>query len=217
MNQVILSKKKLSVNAKLIYTGLTCHAGNRDSCRVGQGTLATELGIHRVTVNEGIQELQKEGIISIDKSEAGSLTYHFSGVVNTDSGVVSDYSGVVEDYTDTIYIKKEVRSNNKSTHKPKKEKSLVKNPAEAEKRFAARESKFRDEVMEHSQYNKLMLDAFANYWTERNNTKGKMKIELQQTWETTKRLVTWKNNDKTYGKKLDGMIPPSDFSKYNKS
>ena len=50
-------------------------------------------------------------------------------------------------------------------------------------------------------YEPTMIRAFFNYWTERNKSGTKMRFELEKTWETSKRLVTWANNEKEYGKR----------------
>lgn len=47
------------------------------------------------------------------------------------------------------------------------------------------------------EYGKPMCMAFFNYWSE-TNKKGKMRFELEKTWEVGKRLVTWKNNSKNF-------------------
>ena len=39
------------------------------------------------------------------------------------------------------------------------------------------------------------LEAFTDYWTELNRSKTKMKFELQQTFEVSRRLKTWINNN----------------------
>lgn len=42
-----------------------------------------------------------------------------------------------------------------------------------------------------------ILDSFYNYWTEPNNSKTKMRFEMQKTWDLKRRLETWvKNSDK---------------------
>lgn len=44
-------------------------------------------------------------------------------------------------------------------------------------------------------YGSDMLKAFYNYWSEPNPSKTKMRFELGKTWDTSKRLVTWSNNN----------------------
>ena len=45
------------------------------------------------------------------------------------------------------------------------------------------------------------LEAFTDYWTELNRSKTKMKFELQQTFEISRRLKTWLNNNFNTNKK----------------
>lgn len=49
-------------------------------------------------------------------------------------------------------------------------------------------------------YHPQMIRAFFNYWTERNKSGTKMRFEFEKTWETSKRLITWANNDKSFNK-----------------
>ena len=58
-----------------------------------------------------------------------------------------------------------------------------------------RREKFIQSVIAFNSYPKEMLEKFINHWTELNKSKTKMKFELQQTFEISKRLVTWKNNE----------------------
>jgi hypothetical protein len=45
-------------------------------------------------------------------------------------------------------------------------------------------------------YPKEMLRKFYNYWTEMNKSGTRLRFELQQTFEISKRLVTWASRDK---------------------
>jgi hypothetical protein len=72
------------------------------------------------------------------------------------------------------------------------------------------ESDFKKEIFSFKEkYSDQMLLKFFNYWSERNS-KGKMRFELQKTWELSKRLSTWSNSDynKQEEKKKEG---PSDY------
>jgi hypothetical protein len=46
-------------------------------------------------------------------------------------------------------------------------------------------------------YPKEMLRAFFDYWSEMAPS-GKMKFQLEKTWETKKRLVTWHSKDQNF-------------------
>jgi len=47
-------------------------------------------------------------------------------------------------------------------------------------------------------YPKEMLRKFYNYWTEMNKSGTKLRFELQQTFEISKRLATWAGKDKEF-------------------
>lgn len=47
-------------------------------------------------------------------------------------------------------------------------------------------------------YGKEMLNAFMDYWAE-PDPNGKMKMQLQRTWNTAGRLRTWKRNEESWG------------------
>ena len=45
------------------------------------------------------------------------------------------------------------------------------------------------------EYGKDILNSFYLYWTEPNKTKKKLRFEMQDTWEVSRRLATWAKND----------------------
>ena len=55
-------------------------------------------------------------------------------------------------------------------------------------------------------YSKEMIRAFFDYWSELNKSRTKMRWESEKTWETSKRLVTWANNDKQFSKNGQSTI-----------
>ena len=55
---------------------------------------------------------------------------------------------------------------------------------------------FKKQVFEFSnQYNHLLLGEFLEYWTEPNKGNTKMKYEMQKTWDLSRRLKRWADND----------------------
>lgn len=54
---------------------------------------------------------------------------------------------------------------------------------------------FKNELSQYLEiYGKDMLNNFFMYWSEKSAS-GKMKFQLQETWETSKRLLTWSKKD----------------------
>lgn len=54
-----------------------------------------------------------------------------------------------------------------------------------------------------NQYGADMLKSFYNYWSEPNQSKTKMKFELEKTWDNSRRLATWSKREKDFTKKED--------------
>jgi len=64
-----------------------------------------------------------------------------------------------------------------------------------------REINFKKSILEHKdKYDIELLKEFFNYWSEPNQQKTKMKYELQNTFDVSRRLVNWAKNDKTFHK-----------------
>lgn len=51
-----------------------------------------------------------------------------------------------------------------------------------------------------------VLEAFISYWTETNKSETKMKFEMQQTWNTKRRLANWVKNNKKFNKTTDKTV-----------
>lgn len=66
--------------------------------------------------------------------------------------------------------------------------------------ISVREQWFKIAVSSFSEYEKTMLDAFYNYWSEPNQKGNKMKFELEKTWDIKRRLQRWADNDIKWSK-----------------
>ncbi len=71
-----------------------------------------------------------------------------------------------------------------------------------EKDFSQREEEFKILVFENDplKYDQEMLEAFFNYWSEKNKAGKKMRFELEKVFEISKRLATWKTNQSKFKK-----------------
>ena len=70
-----------------------------------------------------------------------------------------------------------------------------------------RELTFRKQVAQHSTYEALMLDEFADYWTESNPKGKKLKFELQKTFDIARRLKKWSSNNFNTSKESTMELP----------
>jgi len=59
------------------------------------------------------------------------------------------------------------------------------------------EKAFKEEVFSFTEHSEKMLTQFFDYWSEPNK-KGKMRWELEKTWDTRRRLIRWSNNQKQW-------------------
>lgn len=60
---------------------------------------------------------------------------------------------------------------------------------------------FRQEILTYKDtYEEQLLNAFYAYWSEPDK-KYRMKKDLQKTWDTKRRLITWENNNKNYARR----------------
>ena len=68
---------------------------------------------------------------------------------------------------------------------------------EVDKDISYRESVFKKEIENfQNDYDINMLKSFFVYWSEPNQAKSKMRFELEKTWDSKRRLLTWFNRSK---------------------
>ena len=66
----------------------------------------------------------------------------------------------------------------------------------------ARSQIFKDSLFDFkNKYQVNMLKEFYNYWTEPNQSKSKMRFELEKTWSLDRRLETWAKRENLFNVK----------------
>ena len=73
---VILKSTDLSVGAKLAYAMLLSYAWQNDSCFPGQETLAEDMGSGRRSIVRYLDELEREGFVSIKRQGLGKVNVY---------------------------------------------------------------------------------------------------------------------------------------------
>jgi len=76
----ILRDANLSVGAKVVYSMFLSYAWHNDSCFPGQERLAEDMGMSRSRVTELVTELEKAGLVTIQRRGQGKTnlyTIHF--------------------------------------------------------------------------------------------------------------------------------------------
>ena len=66
-------------------------------------------------------------------------------------------------------------------------------------KIEARSQIFKDSLLIYKdKYQVNMLKEFYNYWTEPNQSKSKMRFELEKTWSLDRRLETWAKRENSF-------------------
>ena len=76
----ILKDPNISVGAKIAYAMFLSYAWHNDSCFPGQDRLAEDMGMSRSRVTEFVGELQRAGLVTIERRGQGKTniyTVHF--------------------------------------------------------------------------------------------------------------------------------------------
>src|SRR5438094_8296208 len=76
----ILKNPEISVGAKIAYAMFLSYAWHNDSCFPGQDRLADDMGLSRSRVTHLITELEKAGLVTINRRGQGKTnlyTIHF--------------------------------------------------------------------------------------------------------------------------------------------
>ena len=69
-------------------------------------------------------------------------------------------------------------------------------------KIEARSQIFKDSLLDFkNKYQVNMLKEFYNYWTEPNQSKSKMRFELEKTWSLDRRLETWAKRENSFNVK----------------
>lgn len=94
---------------------------------------------------------------------------------------------------------KKEKDNDNKKEKVKKENSPIGDTHKSFKSFSLQD--FAEELKPYvEEYGQPMIRQFYDYWTEPNG-RNKPKFQLEKTWDTARRLRTWKQNEEKFGVK----------------
>lgn len=164
--------------------------GKLIDCKRGQSvrsleTWAKDWNVTKKTVKEFFELLQKDSMLLYESIQISTRI------------TVCNY----EDYQEPVNAKetkgkRKVNGEETDTTPKQEREEEIKNEKNEEK-----ERVFKSEVWQFiDQYPETILKAFLNYWTEKNKSGTKMKWEMQETFEVSKRLATWASRDKDFVK-----------------
>ena len=76
------------------------------------------------------------------------------------------------------------------------------------KELEKREQEFREKCDAFNyEFGVKMVTEFFYYWTEPNKSGTKMRWELEKTWDTKRRLITWQRNNQNWNKNATHQQP----------
>ena len=91
------------------------------------------------------------------------------------------------------------QDNRQDTHKKDKKEKNDKKSTRSLKSLEERMTELELAIMEYKgEYPVEMLQAFWEYWSEPNQSRTKMRKELQKTWDTKRRLKTWADRESKF-------------------
>lgn len=121
-------------------------------------------------------------------------------------------------WLDANALQVQSKSNAIREDKRREEKKREDSGADKSASIEQRQLDFRNKVAEFlNEYPKEMLRAFYDYWTELNQGGRKMRWEMQKTWDLSKRLKRWSNNEKktNNGKRNNGLTAQGTLDRLN--
>ena len=169
---------RLRPNVKLLYAEITALCNMNMECFASNRYFSELYGKSKGSISGWISELVKYGYIS------AKYTYK-EGTKEIEYRYIKILKGGITEKENTL-LKKTVKSNTTSI-----------NNTSININISNRRESFILEVMAFD-YDQKILEGFIDYWTEPNQSKTKMKFELNKTWATNLRLKNWAANQKKW-------------------
>ena len=154
-------------------------------------------------------ELSVNGLVAIVKESKNtiySILKELNGFGYVERNRVIDKSGKVVKWELLVYEKPHTKK--PEAKKPDVEKCTQINTNTKTNTNLIKHNKesFSIEVLELGILNKEEAENFVDYWAEKNK-KGKMRWQLQKTWDLNLRMKRWKRTTKTSGRsKIENQI-----------
>ena len=164
----------IPANAKLLYGEITALSNQEGFCWATNNYFAKLYGVTKGTVSLWIQELKKEGFVTVEvqRNELKQVVKRKISIVKKND------RGIMEKDEDNI-----------------KDKNITKENILLA--LNKRLNTLTEEVMD-SDCTTEMCNAFLEYWTELNKSQTKMRFEMEKTWDTKRRLGRWRQNQKDW-------------------
>ena len=143
----------------------------------GRKILSMETGISEQTIRTCLSRLEKTGELT------SKSTNRFSIIT------ISKWDSYQLEFNDTDHQPNQQLTSNQPATNHKQELKKEEN----DNKLIYRSQNFYEEVYKFKNYPSQMLKEFADYWTEPNKS-GRMKFEMEKTWDLKRRLERWSRN-----------------------
>ena len=180
------------------------------------GALSAELGMSMQQIRTALKKLQSSGEIVLKSTNKNTLITicnwaSYQGQ-NKEEQQTNNKQITNEQQTSNKQIT--TNNNNKERKKDKEGENIIFDSVAfateqpktqpTKKTIEERKSDFYNEIAQYvGKYDREMLRAFYDYWSEENQQHTKMRFEMEKTWSTGGRLATWNRRQLTDNKQLN--------------
>ena len=153
----------------------------------GRKSLSEETGLTEMQIRTALNKLKSTNEITI------KTTKHYSVIT-----IVSWFDYQDNDQQINQQATNKQPTSNQQVTTTKERKNIRKKEKVVSKlSLTERQQFFYEELKEYtSKHHKNTLRAFYDYWSEPNQTKTKMRCEMEKTWDTSRRLSNWERREK---------------------
>jgi len=172
--------------SKFVLLMLADRANKEGLCYPSTKTLAKDCETSRDTVMRHCKKLEEMGLIKIIHrvEDSVKLSNHYQLIMDVSNEQV---------VADCDYGSSRLRLGGSSTlrHKPISSSNQSFNQENIKEDLKLKMNEFKEK------YSRDLLNSFYSYWTEENK-KGKMRMQSQEFFDVSRRLATFKKNEKSF-------------------
>lgn len=207
----IWENKELSWNEKALFIEIDSYTKRGKPCFMSNSYIAELLGVAETNASKIMGKLIKKGLVRVvnfdgrrrfvescveegltqtssldcqERQPLGDDTYNIS----TNNNIQCENSSLFDGGEEADCQGKPIATSISTTKK-----EMANRPGAA---LAERENAFKNECYGFvGEFGERLVEEFVLYWTEPNKSKTRMRFEQQTTWDTHRRMLTWKRNN----------------------
>lgn len=167
--------------------------------------ISEETGLSVNTIRSCLDKLKMSGEITQKKSENSQISQYTHIVINqfvkyqsvsmVDTPTDTLVDTLIDTPTDTLVDNNRRKKRNTRKEEDNMDVAFATDQPKSKpikKSLEERKNDFYNEIAQYvGKYEREMLRAFYDYWSEENQQHTKMRFEIEKTWSTAGRLATW--------------------------